>query len=140
MQIIRVQTEKRVFVANDGMQFPTAVECRRHESTQTFLRCKIDSVSCMGDTKYIVKCTTKDELRDVLEFFDYTYSTDGFSLDFEEEEVQELVPGYIVCEYRDDNGIYDECHIYPLDTLINDIENHINSLNAIKQRLQNMEE
>lgn len=138
MQIMRVQTEKRVFVANDGMQFPTAVECRRHESTQTFLKCKIDSISCMGNTKYIVKCTTKDELRDVLEFFDYTYSTDGFSMDFEEEEVQELIPGYIVCEYRGDE-IYDECCIYSLDTLISEVDNHIKSLNSIKQTLQSME-
>lgn len=134
MQIKRKQIEQRVFVANDGMEFSTAVECRRHEATQTYLKCKCHTISSMGEPKYIVKCTTLDELRDVLEFFDNTYSTNAFSSSFDEEDVQSLVPGYIVFEYLE-NDMLERGLIYPLTRLISEIDDSIASLKHLKQTL-----
>lgn len=134
MQIKRQQIEKRIFVAEDGMEFPTAVECRRHEATQTYLKCKVDTISYMGDPKYIVKCQNENELRDVLEFFDYTYSTDGFSSNFDEESVRRLVPGYIVLEFSEDE-VMEHCLIYPIDELIFEIDEKIKALSNLKTKM-----
>lgn len=134
MQIKSKQIEQKVFISSDGMEFSTAVECRRHEVVQTFLKCKCHTVNSMGEPKYIVNCATLDDLRDVLEFFDNTYSTNAFSSNFNEEDVQSLVPGRIVFEYLE-NDMFEQGLIYSIDRLITEIDDKIASLNHLKQTL-----